>query len=48
MIHGAIMKIQKKNKFYKESVLLKLNSKKAKKKINWKPVLTFKENIFFP
>ena len=38
---------KKNNKFYKESALLKLNSKKAKEKLNWKPVLTFKENIFF-
>ena len=34
------------NILFKESALLKLNSKKAKKKINWKSVLTFKENIF--
>jgi CDP-glucose 4,6-dehydratase len=34
------------NKIFKESSLLKLNSKKAKKKLKWKSVLTFKENIF--
>lgn len=38
---------KKNNKIFKESVLLKLNSKKAKKIINWKSVLTFRENIFF-
>lgn len=38
---------KKRNKFFKETFILKLNSKKAKKLLNWKPVLTFKENIFF-
>ena len=38
---------KKRNKFFKETSILKLNSKKAKKLLNWKPVLTFKENIFF-
>lgn len=37
----------KKNKFYKESNLLKLNSKKSIKKLNWKCILTFRETIFF-
>jgi CDP-glucose 4,6-dehydratase len=35
-----------KNKNFKESSLLKLNSEKAKKNLKWKSVLTFKENIF--
>jgi CDP-glucose 4,6-dehydratase len=35
------------NKFFKESALLKLNSKKARKKLKWKAILTFKENISF-
>ena len=40
-------KLSKNNKIlFNESALLKLNSKKANKKINWKSVLTFKENIF--
>ena len=34
------------NKIFKESLLLKLNSKKAKKNLKWKSILTFKENIF--
>jgi CDP-glucose 4,6-dehydratase len=34
-----------KNNNFKESALLKLNSKKAKKKLNWKSILTFRENI---
>jgi hypothetical protein len=34
------------NKYFKESELLKLNSQKAKNKLKWKSVLTFKENIF--
>jgi hypothetical protein len=34
------------NKIFKESSLLKLNSYKAKKKLKWKSVLTFKENIY--
>jgi hypothetical protein len=39
-------KIEKSNnKIFKESSLLKLNSKKAKKILKWKAVLTFKENI---
>jgi CDP-glucose 4,6-dehydratase len=33
------------NKIFKESSLLKLNSKKAKKNLKWKSILTFKENI---
>lgn len=37
----------KKNKFYKESNLLKLNSKKSIKKLKWKCILTFRETIFF-
>jgi CDP-glucose 4,6-dehydratase len=40
-------KILKKNKImFKESKLLKLNSKKANKILKWKPVLGFKETIF--
>ena len=38
-------KINKKNKLHYESNLLKLNSKKAKKKLNWKSILTFRETI---
>jgi CDP-glucose 4,6-dehydratase len=34
------------NKYFKESELLKLNSQKAKNKLKWKSILTFKENIF--
>ena len=34
------------NKNFKESSLLKLNSQKAKKKLKWTSVLTFKENIY--
>jgi CDP-glucose 4,6-dehydratase len=34
-----------KNKIFKESSLLKLNSQKAKKILKWKSVLTLKENI---
>ena len=34
------------NKIFKESSLLKLNSQKAKIKLKWKSVLTFKENIY--
>ena len=34
----------KKNNFY-ESLLLKLNSKKAEKKIKWKCILTFSETM---
>ena len=33
------------NKIFKESLLLKLNSQKAKKILKWRSVLTFKENI---
>ena len=33
------------NKIFKESSLLKLNSQKAKKKLKWKSILTFQENI---
>jgi CDP-glucose 4,6-dehydratase len=36
-----------KKKNYKESKLLKLNSKKANIKLNWKSVLKFKETVFF-
>lgn len=36
---------KKNNKNFKESSLLKLNSQKAKKKLKWRSVLTFKENI---
>ena len=35
-----------KNKIFKESSLLKLNSQKAKLKLKWKSVLTFKVNIY--
>ena len=38
-------KIIKKNRLYHESSLLKLNSNKAQKILNWKCVLTFKETI---
>ena len=34
------------NKIFEESSLLKLNSQKAKKKLKWKSILTFKENVF--
>ena len=34
-----------KNKIFKESRLLMLNSKKAKKELNWSPRLTFEETI---
>ncbi len=34
------------NKIFKESSLLKLNSRKAKKILKWRSILTFKENIF--
>ena len=37
--------IEKDKKKFKESNLLKLNCKKAKKKINWYSLLTFKENV---
>ena len=37
-------KIKKNNK-NKESKLLKLNSTKAKKKLNWKPLLSFNEGV---
>ena len=44
----AKFKIFKENKnLFFESNLLKLNSAKAKKKLNWKSILTFKENIQF-
>ena len=39
-------KIINKQYLFKESALLKLNSKKARKSLNWKPVLSFKENMF--
>ena len=35
-----------KKKIYKESSLLKLNSKKAYKNLKWNSVLKFKETIF--
>ena len=38
-------KIEKKNNFHYESNLLKLNSNKAKKKLNWKSILTIRETI---
>ena len=38
--------LDKNNKIFKESSLLKLNSQKAKKKLKWKSILTFKENVF--
>ena len=37
----------KKNNFYNESGLLKLNCEKAKKLLNWKPVLDFKKTVYF-
>ncbi len=39
-------KLISKRYLFKEPALLKLNSKKARKIINWKPVLSFKDNIF--
>ena len=36
-----------KKQTYKESNLLRLNSKKANIKLNWRSVLKFKETIFF-
>lgn len=36
---------RKNNKNFNESSLLKLNSQKAKKKLKWRSILTFKENI---
>ena len=36
-----------KKKLFKESNLLKLNSKKIKEKIYWKPVLNFKQSVEF-
>lgn len=38
-------RINKKNRLHYESNLLKLNSKKANKKLNWKSILTFRETI---
>ena len=38
-------KIKKSKKNFYESKLLRLNSTKAKEKINWVPKLTFKENV---
>jgi CDP-glucose 4,6-dehydratase len=38
--------IIKKNKLFKESNLLKLNSDKAKKELKWGPKLSFKETIY--
>ena len=38
-------KVSKRNKAFYESNLLKLNSIKAKKKLNWKCILTFRETI---
>jgi len=44
--HNVSWKLYKNNnKTFKESSLLKLNSQKAKKKLKWTSVLTFKENI---
>ena len=40
-------KITNKRNEFKESKLLKLNSKKARINLKWKPVLTFKETIRF-
>ncbi len=39
-------KTNNKNKGHKESKLLKLNSLKAKKKLNWKCILSFAETIY--
>lgn len=39
--------LKSKKRDHKESSLLKLNSKKAYVKLNWKPVLKFKETVFF-
>jgi CDP-glucose 4,6-dehydratase len=39
--------LKSKKKSYKESALLKLNSKKANIKLKWKSVLKFKETAFF-
>jgi CDP-glucose 4,6-dehydratase len=45
--HNVSWKLNKNNnKTFKESSLLKLNSQKAKKKLKWTSVLTFKENIY--
>jgi len=44
-VFWKVNKSKKKN--YKESNLLKLNSKKANIKLNWKSVLKFKETVFF-
>ena len=44
-VFWKVVKSKKKN--YKESSLLKLNSKKANIKLNWKSVLKFKETVFF-
>jgi CDP-glucose 4,6-dehydratase len=45
--HNVSWKLYKNNnKTFKESSLLKLNSQKAKKKLKWTSVLTFKENIY--
>lgn len=37
----------KKKKNFKESKLLKLNCKKAQKKLGWKSILSFKETVFY-
>lgn len=39
--------LKSKKRIHKESNLLKLNSKKAYVKLNWKSVLKFKETVFF-
>lgn len=44
-VFWKVLKNKKKN--YKESSLLKLNSKKANLKLNWKSALRFKETVFF-
>jgi len=44
-VFWKVLKSKKKN--YKESELLKLNSKKANIKLKWKSVLKFKETVFF-
>ena len=47
LIHVKLVKFKlnsKKNKYY-ESSLLRLNSNKAKKLLNWKCILTFEETV---
>ena len=43
--NSILWKEQKKNNNLYESRLLKLNSNKARKKINWKPKLNFDETV---